>query len=137
LLKEKVKFELSQIEKEIRIIQLLKDKIEHGALDEIEIRAAASSLHSIYNGIEKILMILIGKLEIKEESNWHTKLLELGESKGIITKNLRNKLREYMGFRHFYRHTYSFMLDNGLIKPLINNIEVTYNGFKEEILKLV
>ncbi|MCD6122169.1 MAG: hypothetical protein J7K04_10060 [Spirochaetales bacterium] len=53
---------------------------------------------------------------------------------GVITKELEEGLRELMGFRHFYRHTYGFMLDNELLRPLILNIEKLFRQFKEEVL---
>ncbi len=60
----RIDFEISQIEKELEIISLLKSIMNNGELDGIQIRAAASSLHSIYNGIEKILLLKFKDLNI-------------------------------------------------------------------------
>jgi len=114
----------------------LKNIIANIELDDIQIRAAASSLHSIYNGIEKILLIKIKSINtnFRIDDKWHTRLLANAFNSGVITKELEEGLKELMGFRHFYRHTYGFMLDNELLKPLILNMEKLLKQFKEEIL---
>ena len=61
----KIDFEISQIEKELEIIELLKNIMIKNELDEIQIRAAASSLHSIYNGIERIILLKFKDLYIE------------------------------------------------------------------------
>ena len=53
---EKIEFEFELIETELDIIDTLKKIESNKKLDDIQIRAAAGSLHSIYNGIEKILI---------------------------------------------------------------------------------
>lgn len=49
----KIIYELSQIKKELEVVSILNKKIKINDLDPIELRAAASSLQSIYNGFEK------------------------------------------------------------------------------------
>ena len=55
---QKIAYEFSQINQEIEILNIFKTALKSRKLNEIEIRAAASALHSIYNGIEKILIFL-------------------------------------------------------------------------------
>ncbi len=131
----KITFEINQIEKEIKIIELLKDVIKNGDLDEIQLRAAASTLHSIYNGIEKILLFKLKDLKIDIETNhkWHSELLIKSRENKIIPNKLEEELRDLMGFRHFYRHAYGFMLNKENIKPLVNNMTQLFNDFKKEI----
>ena len=38
-----------------------------------------------------------------------------------------------MGFRHFYRHSYGFMIDNELLNPLLANIENTISQLAKEL----
>ena len=131
----KIEFEIKQIEKEIQIIELLKNVMLTGELDEIQLRAAASTLHSIYNGIEKILISRIKDQKIKIEANdrWHTKLLIKSRENQIISEKLEKELRDLMGFRHFYRHAYGFMLSKDNIKPLMKNMKKLFEDFKTEI----
>ena len=132
----KINFEINQIEKEIKIIELIKDVMSKGKLDEIQLRAAASTLHSIYNGIEKILLMKIKNLKIDIGSNhkWHTELLIKSRENSLISDSLEEELRDLMGFRHFYRHAYGFMLNKENIKPLVNNIKKIFEDFKREII---
>ena len=54
-LHENLLFELSQIRKELDLLLRLMVGRKRLGNDEIQIRAAASSLQSIYNGIERML----------------------------------------------------------------------------------
>lgn len=46
-------------------------------------------------------------------------------------------LIEYMGFRHFYRHAYSFMLNWSEMKRLVLNIEIVWLLIKEDVDKFI
>jgi hypothetical protein len=133
---EKIEFEFELIETELDIIDTLKKIEVNKELDDIQIRAAASSLHSIYNGIEKILIFKYQELDmvIPNDKKWHTNLLIEVMNKNIISEELEIKLREIMGFRHFYRHAYGFMLDIDLLSPLLNKIRKVVSRLKDEII---
>ena len=129
-------FEISQIEKELEIMSMLKSIMNNSELDEIQIRAAASSLHSIYNGIEKILLLKLKDLNPAykaDGSKWHAELLIKSNEYQLISIKLEESLREIMGFRHFYRHAYGFMLDKELLEPLILSLKNIFENFKKEI----
>ena len=38
-----------------------------------------------------------------------------------------------MGFRHFYRHSYGFMIDNELLDPLLQNIKKVVDLLANEL----
>lgn len=134
LLRKKIFFEFEQIEKELSVIETV-FKSKNSKLDEIELRAVASSLHSIYNGIEKIIIHIFKahKIEIPSNEKSHSELLKRAFGNKIISFDLEKRLREYMGFRHFYRHAYGFMLDNELMAPLLENVTGLVLNFKNEI----
>ncbi|MDY6970291.1 MAG: hypothetical protein SVR08_16785 [Spirochaetota bacterium] len=136
-LEKKISFEFKQIEKELSVIDMILKAKNNKLLDEIELRAAASSIHSIYNGIEKIIIQIFKdqNIEFTATSKSHSELLKKAFERSIISLNLERKLREYMGFRHFYRHAYGFMIDNELIYPLLENINDLVVDFKNEIVK--
>ena len=46
-------------------------------------------------------------------------------------------LLEYLGFRHFYRHSYSFYLDWDLLSKLILPIENTWNAVKKDFINFI
>lgn len=60
-------------------------------------------------------------------------MLILASDKEIITEDTKEKLADYLAFRHFFVHAYGFLLDEQELKRLIDNIFETYSIFKEEI----
>ena len=60
-------------------------------------------------------------------TKWHRDLLiQMGNSGAMrdwkISDELMDKLNEYLGFRHFYRHSYSFQLRWGELEGLSINM---------------
>ncbi len=137
-IKEKIEFEYNQILNELKILKLLKNKLQIMELDEIDIRAVATVLHSVYNGIEKILILIIKykRIELPKNRDWHTQLLKMAQINNYITTELKEDLEKLMGFRHFFRHAYSFMIDIELLKPLINETDQIVKSFIESIYKI-
>ena len=131
-----IEFEFSQVDAELEIVKMLKVINNANGLDKIQLRAAASSLHSIYNGIEKILYILLKNRNIKiaTTDKWHSVLLETALTEQLIDENQYSSLKEYMGFRHFFRHNYGFMLDEELITPLLDKIDEIVEHLKVALL---
>ena len=105
---DRIAFELNQITKELNVIDRLNAIRKKADLDEIQIRAAASSLHSLYNGIEKIILLVLNDrgISVPKGDAWHSEVLEAARKYQIISDTLEAELRTYMGFRHFYRHTH-------------------------------
>jgi len=87
---ERLISEIENIRKELKVVQLLNRKIIiNNDLDEIEIRAAALSLISIYGGIEKVLSLKLGnKLQKSGLQSWHKELLILSVREKHISENL-------------------------------------------------
>ncbi len=137
----KIRFELNQLEKLLKKYDDLLTKAKSGKdLDEIEITALASVLHSFYNAVENIFLQISKNIDgnVPESSNWHKDLLiqmsDNNENRDeVISKKLQMKLLEYLAFRHFYRHSYSFYLDWDEMKELVLNITKTKDNLEEEI----
>lgn len=68
-----VEQELRSLQKELAVLSQINEKRAHLALDKIEVRGAALSLTSLYNGMERILtQIVIDRNEsVSESANWH------------------------------------------------------------------
>jgi tRNA U34 5-carboxymethylaminomethyl modifying enzyme MnmG/GidA len=132
-----IEFEFSQIDAELEIIKMLKVVNNQNGLDKIQLRAAASCIHSIYNGIEKVLFYSLKSHHVflESSSRWHAELLEASLSHSFITETQYTTLKEYMGFRHFFRHNYGFMIDSDLIRPLLNNAEKLIKELKSQIVE--
>jgi uncharacterized protein YutE (UPF0331/DUF86 family) len=101
----------------------------------IEITATAAFLHNIYNGIENILkQILFTKnIKIRESGEWHKNLLKHAVSTEIISESLSDELYEYLTFRHFFVHSYGFMLDESKLEVLTDKIQNVWSRFQLEI----
>ena len=102
----------------------------------IELAAIGTFLHNIYNGIENILKqtVRLKSIEIPKSESWHKDLLNLSASKGIISEEMSDQLYEYLTFRHFFIHSYGFMLEEKHLEGLAENIQNIWAQFISEIL---
>jgi len=118
------RFELLQIRKELAVVGRVIGPGGNVGQDEIQVRAAAVSLHSIYNGVERILELALteSELSLPRGGQSHSELLTLAKEHGLISESLEEELRPYLAFRHFFRHSYGFMLDDQQLNPLLNRI---------------
>lgn len=112
-LKKKISFEISEIDSLLNHASVLSHKCKIQEPDFIEISAVGSTLHSFYNGLENIFLLIqkeIDKTNAKSE-RWHSELLssmfkENQNRPAVLDESLQERLSEYMGFRHFFRHSY-------------------------------
>jgi hypothetical protein len=140
VLNTKLLFEISQIDKMLNesgpLLKLCKLKTP----DFIEMSAAAMLLHSFYNGIENILILIFKYYneELPNGTKWHIELLDKafvsnGEREKIFSAELLEPLDEYLKFRHFVRHSYGFQLEWSRMENLIKEIENIWKSVKEHI----
>ncbi len=47
------------------------------------------------------------------------------------------RLKDYLAFRHFFSHSYSFNLDSDLMLPLVKKADSVYKSFLKEIKKII
>jgi len=130
--RENIEYEISQINKLLDDSKPLFDLCKLKEPDFIEIIAAGAIIHSFYNGVEGIIL-LIDKANgenIPNNSKWHVSIFERAfeatEKRQIIfNKNYKEKLKDFLSFRHFFRHAYSHNVKWDKLKPLfydVNNI---------------
>ena len=122
--------------KEAAITEVLVPLLREHRVDDIEIRAAASTVHSIYNGIERVLVLVLKdrRVNVPNGSKWHAELLVLAKNLGIISEDLYRRLREYLSFRHFFRHAYGQSLDPELLFPLVQGAVPMIESMRTEVL---
>jgi hypothetical protein len=76
---------------------------------------------------------------LPKTKDWHIKLLkEMAEIKEnrpqVISLELMEELKEYLGFRHLFRNIYGAQLDWGKLKILLVKIQDNlWNRFKKEL----
>lgn len=120
------------------------ETIEKQTPDLVQTTALASVLHSFYNGLEGIFVAIAKEIdgELPEGKRWHRDLLEqLSQPNqhrpAVISEALKSQIQEYLAFRHYYRHAYSFFLDwrelQNLVTPLHSVWAQTEQALKQFI----
>ena len=141
-IREDIEFELGEIDLLFQLYQKELLDIEESP-NLVEITALAGVLHSFYNGIEKILLIIAKNIDksVPSDLNWHKTLLEqmAGENmhrNSVITDGMKNDLVKYLGFRHFFRHSYTYQLKWERMEKLAKPLRGVWEKFKAEISAL-
>lgn len=140
---ESMQQEISSIDEICSQIGLLINKGEQGD-EESKIfykRAAGSIIHDFYTGVEKIFRQIAIKIDesLPKGDNWHIELLKsmatANEKRdAVISQELMEKLKQYLGFRHLFRNIYGMELEWEKLKILLTNIrENIWKRFKVEI----
>jgi len=131
-LHEYIEAELENIE---TVVTELPDCDSLSKISSLELAGVGALLHNFYNGIENILKQIIvsrgGKLP--DGSSWHRDVVNTATSCNIISQSTANELKQYLAFRHFFSHGYSFDLDEKRIIPLVKNIPKTLDLFRSNI----
>ncbi|MEW6262105.1 MAG: antitoxin [Thermodesulfobacteriota bacterium] len=120
LLKADILAELGKIDQlaaEFSLVEGLLDR----AVEEVsnyDRGAIGYLLHSFYNGVERIFRAIALFFENElEPQTWHKDLLKRmtleipGFRPRVIDPELYRLLDDFRGFRHIFRHSYSFELD--------------------------
>jgi hypothetical protein len=139
-LKVKIAFEISQIDKLLNDSKPLFDLCKLKIPDFIEMSAAALVLHSFYNGIENILVLIFKYYDeqLPKSNKWHMELLDKAftseeNRKRIFNNEIQKTLEEYLKFRHFIRHAYGFQLEWERMEELINGMRNFWIAVKENL----
>jgi hypothetical protein len=138
--KAKILFEISQIDKLLDESKPLLDLCKLKTPDFIEMSAVALVLHSFYNGIENVLILILKNYdkELPNGIKWHIELLDKAfvstmNRKAIFEEKLQESMEEYLKFRHFIRHSYGFQLEWTRMENLVKQIENTWKFLKENL----
>lgn len=112
-LAHRLREELDQLAAEVEGVRPLFDKLAECQPDEIELRAAALTLHGFYNGVEAIFLIIAKNVDhrVPEGVRWHRHLLDQMKAstdlrEPVVDEEAYDRLLEYLSFRHIVRHTY-------------------------------
>ena len=107
----------------------------------MEIRTAASILHDFYGALEKIFerIALVVDGDLPRGEDWHIQLLskmaspQEGIRNSVISKELMDELKEYLRFRHLFRHIYGFELTWERFSTLCLSMDTVFDEFKKEL----
>ncbi|HPJ40447.1 MAG TPA: hypothetical protein PLT75_18560 [Spirochaetota bacterium] len=73
------------------------------------------------------------KLSLPSGKTWHKDLLRSAKENAIIDESLYTALLDYLNFRHYIVHSYSFSLELDLLLPLIESLTGVYREFKSQV----
>ncbi|MGB9775517.1 MAG: nucleotidyltransferase family protein [Anaerolineae bacterium] len=107
-----------------------------------ELRAMASMLHEFYNGVERIFQRIATHLGegVPRGEYWHVDLLnqmaeeQEGIRPAVLDERLQARLRDYLDFRHFFRHAYGYTLEWVKIRPLAEGMPETLEALREQLM---
>jgi len=139
---------VSEINAELSNILRLRDEYnefmnKYKTVDKYLLRVKASYLADFYMGIERIFQIIATEIDggLPQGEEWHKRLLlnmtiEIeGVRPPVISSDLHNSLRPFLGFRHVVRQAYGFQLDEAKLEELASSFENTVRNFSDEAAK--
>lgn len=76
--------------------------------------------------------------DIPQRTQWHRDLLArmnepYAERPSVLCAETISRLTDYLGFRHFYRHSYSFLVDWQELQTLAIPLPGIWQRIKEEL----
>ena len=108
------------------------------------IAALSAVLNSFYTGLERIFERIAKEIDTKqpEGERWHIELLKQVARQtevrpAVISEDSRQRLRDYLAFRHRSRHAYAHYLVWDSMAQLVAGTSQTWNIVHSEILQFV
>ena len=103
--------------------------------------SASLNLHDVYSGFERMFKQIAATVDgsVPTSAEWHRELLnqmELDLPKvrpPVLTREIIQRLDEYLRFRHVVRNVYTFSFDPERIGRLVNELEGVLEQVKQEL----
>jgi uncharacterized protein YutE (UPF0331/DUF86 family) len=132
--REKIEAEFENIE---RVLADLPSSDSLKQLSSLELAGVAALIHNFYNGVENVFkqLVISRGLGIPQGPSWHIELIEICVTNQIISQKTSDMLKEYLSFRHFFSHAYSFDVDEERIAPLLERIKDVHKALIKDISK--
>lgn len=89
--------------------------------------------------MENILkrILYFKNVKLRTDATWHKDLLKQAADIGIMSNKLHTTLSDYLSFRHFFVHAYSFTLIWEELKPLADRIDETVVEFRTAVISYI
>lgn len=129
---EKVRTEMENISAVLEELRQVKDRPDKEC---VVLVGMGGFLQSIYTGMENILkQVLLAKgIRLPTTSTWHKDLLSLAVAHGLVTEATSERMGRYLVFRHFFAHSYGFLVHEARLKPLVDGVSDVYSKFRTEV----
>jgi len=109
--------------------------------DDFYLDSVALNLHSFYTALERIFELIATNIDQTkpEGENWHQALLRQMAAEielvrpPVISRETKNNLDEYRGFRHVVRNVYSFNLSRPKMAHLVDDLPAIFARVKTEM----
>jgi hypothetical protein len=131
---------MEQIQRLFDVYQDLFARCRQTAPDLVETAAMASVLHSFYTGLEHIFLVIAKEVDRSSPTGpkWHRDLLtQMAQRRPnrsqVISMDAAHLLADYLGFRHVYRHSYSFFLDWDELEKLVTPVQDVWRQVRQEL----
>lgn len=143
--KKEISLLTAEIDYQILEIEKMVGKIDERKKDFVKdlriLESLAYQFHNLYCAFEDLFKIVAKFFEntIEDESRYHIEPLKRmtldieGIRPPLISKELASVLDEFRAFRHFFRHAYSYEIDNKKIDLLLEKFEYIKKRYKEDI----
>jgi hypothetical protein len=136
----RITVEIDQIDELFAVYGDLLSKTGRETPDPVEVAALGSILHSFYNGLENIFLRVAKELDrnIPAGSDSHRPLLDqIGQPTlqrpALLSQAVTQQLESYLLFRHFYRHSYTHLLNWVKLEPLVASLQTVWSQAKAEL----
>ncbi len=139
-LASRIKEYLADLEKVVaRAVMLSQKAVATG--DDGYWDGVALNLHGFYGGVERIFEDIARTIDesIPTGADWHQTLLfqmsaEFSGKRGpVISRQARDCLNEYRGFRHVVRNVYAFNFRPARLKQLVDGLDECYSPVKKDL----
>jgi hypothetical protein len=135
-----IAFEIRQVDQLLEAYTDLLERVQRNTPDLVEVTAVASVLHSFYNGLESIFLSIARGIDadVPTGAQWHRDLLTrmaepTSSRRRVLTTEVVYRLADYLGFRHFYRHSYSFYLEWDELEKLVTPLAEVWERTRDEL----
>lgn len=139
-LKQRIEEELEDLRAEVSGVSPLFEKLSSREPDEIELRAAALTLHGFYNGVEAVFLLIAKRFDnhVPEGIRWHRQLLDDMKTstktrEAVISQQDYDILLEYLSFRHIVRHTYPGTLSWDRFREIAQQLPQAHRRVEQRI----
>jgi hypothetical protein len=143
-LAQKIQFEIEQIDELLSEASPLFDICKIREPDFVERCGIAMIIHSFYNGVENILLLITKSTDSisYNGTTWHKELfsdafMKTENRTEILNEELIIPLHDYLQFRHFVRHTYGFQLKWEKMKNLLFDMNTVWQQIKDDVKKFI
>ena len=141
-LKRRIEVELRNIERAAqRTLNAWAGAVRFPDQQSYYIDSVALNLHSFYNGLERVFVIITRQLDpaFPSGSRWHRDLLEQMAKEipevrpAVLSTETLNLLDDFLAFRHLIRSLYAFDLAPERLKHLLDRLPEALSYAKSDL----